>query len=863
MTFASVAVAEDKYVTPVQEQERFETATRLPEMNEACRMHMNYLRKGDEFVDSLLKSSDSCKKQIGSIMDKVIQENADACMASFDPTIRRVMKRSLNETFQVQGLQCTEREALLAPCPECNDTIMSVGPVITTMSTTELDRSLGSYIDFDVTEVINGKRKPKTSRLEVLARQYGCRDFDLDRAVSTIISYENEIVSGAQIQVKAYVKGPLRRPPEIRQEPIPGPRYLGKSRTELDPVRIAGDGNANRSSAQKDSSAPQAVSVTDLGNGSKAYVYQDPEHKDQSLVGVDIVVDPKTGAKKTIAFPVSAEDAAKIASAKDPTTCLDLITRAQETAMNHGYTPADALKNGEKLNQKLAAQTAAQEKAKLANANSKSNSSSNGANDPSGANGSVDPNANATSQADGKNVAQADSAPAAGKASSGVPVIDKSTVHRSGASASDAGSSDGNNAPSSTATGSTSATTPGSTPNSATNANGENENAISPEYRVGSGIGPSNGVKIFGVGTGTGLKMGGGVGLRGTQIAQSPSQAPSQARQQDPSASQSGKSDQSAAQATAGSDPSSHPSSSNEADPDHSADPDRELVHSLANRSSASEPNGEMDKYNRANAQPGSKTSLKTGTKAESKGDSNPARHPGQELVTNLSSRTSNSEPNGVPGYDVDSSPSGAKEQASSHGSGQGSGQSSGKKAGKPAVRKNSKAAAKTQTSQAKSKASDKKLTQNVAKTPAEKSAAKKTEVKKEATPASKNNSGQQASNQQNSKNTAKSKAAAHSGFTFTSENYGRVRYFLINKPPYKPYVGRVVEINGKTQVMMYDTGADAAKIKSMSHDPKQLKAEFLKQNTDFPRGTSIDNLAPGISNYELEDVLYNQVLKR
>ncbi|MFL5814299.1 MAG: hypothetical protein ACJ763_12030, partial [Bdellovibrionia bacterium] len=642
-----------------------------PRALEVCKGHIKELKTAGQISAKLKGANDPCIPVV-SLMMNAIRSGAEACELSFNPTVRDVMKKSLEKTIEVQGLQCTKDEALAA-CPDCKGTIRDVLRVVTTMSTKDLDESLGAYSEL-------------LPKLHAAADQTGCK-FNFEYATKTITDLAQELKNA---QVQDYVRykvGPLGPAPKIEQAVLPGPKTIAKNRTELDPIRISsGIGNSTES-AGKGSSFPPGLSVTDLGNGKAGFVYEDPAHKGQSLIGYQ-VIDPKTGeVLKTYAYPISAEDAAKIA--KDPSLCADYIRRAQEVATESGKSEDEALNRGKQFVASLEAKSQAKDKA-----------------DTSGSNTS--------------DVAQS-------KTDNSSPATEDN-----------------------------------------------------PAFHVGTGMGSSNGVRSDGIATGTGLKYGSGTGLRGT-----PKMTPSGNNRKGKSvqAAESESAKNAAAKA------SGDPATSSSSDP----------VTDLASRTSLSEPNGTEFAPEAAPAKKG-------------KRDSTKPRDP-QEMITELASRSSLSEPNGTD-LMSDPAPVEAAKKASKPASSQ---------KAKPKAQKKAKAQAKPQ-------------------------------AKKPSTQASTNPS---------AKKVESDKPASSSGIVFTSAGYGHVRYFVVNKAPYKSYIGRVIEVNGKTQVMMYNLDSSSNPLNLKSGDAKMLKAEFDKHNSTQEFEARSLLLAPGISNHEIEDALVNQVLKR
>ncbi len=120
--------------------------------------------------------------------------------------------------------------------------------------------------------------------------------------------------------------------------------------------------------------------------------------------------------------------------------------------------------------------------------------------------------------------------------------------------------------------------------------------------------------------------------------------------------------------------------------------------------------------------------------------------------------------------------------------------------------------------------------------------------------------------NNTNSKPAAESKKsedkpAEYSGMTFTSEGVGRVRYFLVNLPPRIPYVGRVIEVKGKTQILYYDLpSADSKQLKDMGKDANKIKAAFEERNSSQANHSQPLLMDIGVDNRAIEKVLLNQV---
>jgi hypothetical protein len=614
----------------------------------------------------------------------------------------------------------------LAACTECNNTLRDVLRVVTTMSTQDLDDSLGTYSNL-------------IPKLRAAADQSGCK-FNFDKASKLITGLAQELKNAQRSEVR-FKAGKLAAAPKIEQAPLKGPRTIDRTRVALDPIKIGGDtggtstgtagstsGSAVGSKSFSQNPAVPGLGVIDLGKGTTGFLFQDPEHKGQNYIGYQ-VTDPATGEMKTYAYPISAEDAAKIA--KDPSLCANYITRAQVAAQASGKSHDDALKAGEDLKASWIAKMDANEKGQ-------------------GQNGSDRNTASASA-----NSAQPDSNES----------DDSNTEPKQGAATAAASSTS------------------------------KTSNAAPDAYRVGAGLGSSTGVRTDGIATGTGLKFGSGVGLRGTS-----KMTPSGAGQ------------------NANANPSSENEPSEKTDSAQGRDAEQEYQSRLAARGSLSEPNGVEYNPNSTSVEAKSQkanSSQKTRSKPHSKAKAK--KHVTQ--TKKLEVQTKNPEAQA------------SKPQAQA--------QANKPQASKPEAQANKPEAQvkKTDTQAAKPEAQTKKPSNKPSVQAAAKSSAKKAEQEKPAT---------------------------YTGVTLTSEGRGHVRYFLVNQPPRVPFIGRAVEVNGKTQIVYYNLSSDANQLNELSHDPEKLKNTFEQrhksQNVSAPH---FMYLAPNVDNRLLESTLLNQALER
>lgn len=138
---ASTAHA-DTSVTPVRDQTVDESAPHDPAMRETCKAHFELMANKPYLLESA--KSEGCKKVAGMFLDAV-SKGASACSDSFDMNVRNFIMDSMNKALSDSNLYCTAAQAILAPCPTCEKSFISVQKVTEVFSTNEVKQSLGVY----------------------------------------------------------------------------------------------------------------------------------------------------------------------------------------------------------------------------------------------------------------------------------------------------------------------------------------------------------------------------------------------------------------------------------------------------------------------------------------------------------------------------------------------------------------------------------------------------------------------------------------------------------------------------------------------------------------------------------------------